>query len=230
MDCIGDTPYTRESKTDATLHDPEELGTTRDANATRMDFRFIEASHMSRLVGIGMEGSWDVSVTFHPHSRIPLRVLMVEEPARSNLYLSSRSWVRNGYKLVREWKRSRIMSARQHFSPLRIEKKGVVSRTVAYTIRCANSQATSNQTSLTSGLALQVSLSESPMADGNVLRVSGSSTCTTASTEGISHKGQLDLYGGTFCGLADWSLTDEEDSGCGRPFLELPVREEGSHR
>lgn len=117
-----DGPYTKEIRAGAAAHDPEELSSARDANATRMDFRFIEASHMSRLLGIGFEGSWDVSVTFHPHSAIAMRVHMVEEPFDSDLYLKSRTWVRSGYKLVREWKRSRVSSVRQNFSPMRFEK------------------------------------------------------------------------------------------------------------
>lgn len=227
-----DGAYTRESKTSAAAHEPEELSSARDFNATRMDFRFIEASHMSRLLGIGFEGSWDVSVTFHPHSAIAVRILMIEEQGggggegngQQELYSKTRSWVRSGYKLVREWKRARVSSVRQNFASSKQDKKGLISRQVVYTVRSANAQALAPKKvieSIASGLTLRLSLSESPLGAGedaptSVLRIATSAVCTAGSTSScnsVYHRGQLDLYGGSFCSLADWSTrADATDS------------------
>jgi hypothetical protein len=229
-----DGPYTKDSRTGAAAHDPGELSSARDANATRMDFRFIEASHMSRLLGIGFEGSWDVSVTFHPHSTTTVRIHMVEEQREkgekgTDLYSTVRSWVRSGYKLVREWKRSRVSSMRQNFSAYR---KGFVARKVVYSVRCVSAQTLSDKhspkgaiQSVASGLTMRMALSESPSMPessggsgrdgaGNVLQVSTCAVCTVGTSnsgDSFAHRVQLDLYGGSCCNLADWG-SDANDS------------------
>lgn len=226
---MRDEPYTKEDRETASLHDPEEAPTTRDAQATRMDFRFIEAAHMARLLGVGLEGVWDVSVTFHPYSSTTVRVNFVQQAkeaaSEDGLYSRTRLWMRSGYKLVREWKRARITSARQTFSDPRFERKAAASRCVPYRVRCLTSQEMLPKgnpvQSAASGLTLRICLVDSGVAEeigssANVLRVAAEAVCTASSVGGLQggvlYRGQLDLYGGSFCSLADWSSRDDGDS------------------
>lgn len=216
---IRDGSYSQDARKNASLHDQEESSLSRDKNATRIDFRFIEASHMSRLLGLGLEGSWDVSVTFHPHSPIKVRVHLVEEPEASkvDLYALSRSWQRSGYKVVREWKRARVASVRTHTSVQPFQKRGHLARGISYIIQCVRSQSAHSKgmtRSILSDLALKVSLSESDVEEPSdctsIMRVSVSAVCSAGSDPAAraSHRGQVDLYGGNFCSLADWSVRE----------------------
>ncbi|GAQ89840.1 hypothetical protein KFL_005680070 [Klebsormidium nitens] len=211
-----DGPYSQEARKNATSHDPEESNLSRDKNASRMDFRFIEASHMSRLLGLGLEGSWDVSVTFHPHSSNKVRVHIVEEPEAPKVdwYAQSRAWQRSGYKLVREWKRARVASVRQNLSMQAFQKRGQLARSVSYIIQCFSSTSKGTSRSAVADLTLKASLGETdeedPGSSTNILRVLLSATCTATNELGgqVSHRGQIDLYGGSFCSLADWSVKE----------------------
>ncbi|GAQ91108.1 hypothetical protein KFL_007280070 [Klebsormidium nitens] len=189
-----DGPYSQEARKNATSHDPEESSLSRDKNANRMDFRFVEASHMSRLLGLGLEGSWDVSVTFHPHSPIKVRVHMVEEPEapKVDAYTQSRAWQRSGYKLVREWKRARVASVRQNPSMQAFQRRGQLARGVSYIIQCFSSTSKGSSRGAVADLTLKASLGEAdgedPGCSTKVLRVLLSATCTATTEAG----GQLD--------------------------------------
>lgn len=215
---IKDSVFTQEAKMNAALHDSQESDhLNRDKNATCIQLRFIEAAHMSRLLGLGLNGNWDISVTFHPHSHLKIRVHMVEEaPAagQADMHARSRAWQRAGFKLVREWKRTRVASVRQ-FASLRLMRPSLDARNVTYSILCATKTATSNNDrSASSALRIDASLSEVVEDQSKVFRVSVSAICSASNggTGKVNHTGQLDLYGGSFCSLADWNSTDMSDS------------------
>lgn len=110
-----DGPYTDEIRASCAMHDPEERAALRDENAARLDVRFIDPSSMLRFIGIGLEGNYDISISFHPESRKAYRVHIREETDddEMDLYKKSKLWEATGYKLVREWKvRPRVASVR----------------------------------------------------------------------------------------------------------------------
>jgi hypothetical protein len=214
---VKDAPYSHEAKTNAMSHDSQESSINRDKNASCMHFRFTEAAHMSRLLGLGLQGFWEVSVTFHPHSHLKIRVHMVEEEPRAqpDLYAKTRAWQRAGFKIVREWKRLRIISVRQHFPSQPLQRPSLDARNVTYSILCASKTTTSEDAA--SGLRIDAALStgEGDEQATNVFRVSASAIFTAANAsagKGVCHKGELNLYGGSFCSLADWQSKEDPNT------------------
>jgi hypothetical protein len=109
-----DSPYTEESKISASIHDIGEATECRDGGAVRMDFRVVDEASMRRLIGIGIDGNFEVSVTFHPNSDKKIRAELREEAAsRDDLPLLDRvrGWEAIGFKMVREWTQKRKVSS-----------------------------------------------------------------------------------------------------------------------
>lgn len=137
-----DGDYTEEIRAACTAHDPFEAAEQRDADVVVLDVRFIDPSSTSKFLGIGLEGEFAMSISFHPRSTKSIRVLIWEEDSRADgdLYMRVKGWEASGFKLVREWTpKSRVSSARTRtsFTRERQEKEPVVfkGRSVAYTIK-----------------------------------------------------------------------------------------------
>lgn len=137
-----DGDYTEEIRAACTAHDPLEAADQRDADVVVLDVRFIDPSSTHRFLGMGLEGEFAFSISFHPKSGKSIRILIWEEDSRidGDLYVRVQGWEASGFKLVREWtSRSRVSSARTRtsFSRQEIAKEPVTfkGRSVSYTIK-----------------------------------------------------------------------------------------------
>ncbi|GAQ91396.1 hypothetical protein KFL_007780040 [Klebsormidium nitens] len=137
-----DGEYTEEIRAACTAHDPLEPAVQRDVDVVVLDVRFIDPSSAHRFLGIGMEGEFAVSVTYHAKSAKSIRVLIWEEDSREDgeLYVRVRGWEASGFKLVREWTpRTRVSSARTRisFGKPESERPSILfkGRSVCYTIK-----------------------------------------------------------------------------------------------
>lgn len=109
-----DSLYTEEVRKSASCHDMEESEEVRDRDTVRIEFRLVDEKAMRRLIGIGLEGSYEVSVSFHPHSQKKVRVELqeeLEEKGGMPLLSKVRAWEAMGFKMVRDWAQRRRTSS-----------------------------------------------------------------------------------------------------------------------
>ena len=164
----------------------------RDDNASRLDVRFVDPRSMARFIGIGLEGDFEVSITYHPNSEKPTRVYLRELERVSDADLQARvdSWEDRGYKQCREWmprpssSKRAASSSLKSLSDLISPLKG---RVVTYWIQFASvevpfkSSRIAGSKETLADLTLRMSLRE-PAADGTdtdgLMKISVLSTVT----------------------------------------------------
>ncbi|GAQ85048.1 hypothetical protein KFL_002190020 [Klebsormidium nitens] len=152
-----------------------------DEDVSVLDVRFVNASSACSFLGLGLEGDYDISISFHPRSAKPIRVLLMEESGADatdddpDVLERSKMWESSGYKVLREWTpRSRVSSRRTSFDgrpPPKAQKDNFKGRSVVYTIRTlsARMQGKSNK-GADSDLDLRLGIREPmPEADDSSL-------------------------------------------------------------
>jgi hypothetical protein len=183
---IKDGPYDDVTKKFATIYEPDESSEKRDTDACRIDVRFIDAVSMSRFLGLGLEGSWKATITFHPLSTKKIRVSMTIQESQISFHQME-------YKLVRSWKSPRVNSVRTIAG---LPRKGN-SRGIWYVIKPSSEKAQ---------LTMHISLSETP--ECKVLGADATAICINLLDQpGVAsnHRVQVDMFGGNFCSVADWN-------------------------
>jgi hypothetical protein len=140
-----DGDYTADLKKAAAAHDPSEPVAFRDDDVSVLDVRFVDASSACSFLGLSLEGDFDISISFHPRSTKPIRVLLREESGADgadddpDVLERSKMWESSGYKVLREWTpRSRVSFRRTSFDgrpPPKAQNDNFKGRSVVYTIR-----------------------------------------------------------------------------------------------
>jgi hypothetical protein len=139
-----DGEYADDVKAAAAAHDPTESAAFRDEDVSVLDVRFVDVASACKFIGLGVEGDYDISISFQKRSAKPIRMLLREEEgigADGDKFERSKMWEASGFKLVREWTpRSSIASVRSRTSldgrpPTKAQNENFKGRSVVYAIR-----------------------------------------------------------------------------------------------
>lgn len=147
-----DGEYCDDVKEAAAAHDPSEPSAFRDEDVSVLDVRFVDTTSTCSFMGLGVDGCYDINISFHPRSSKPIRVLLREEESEAaddeqDVYEKSKMWEASGYKLIREWTpRSKVASARTRTSfdgrqPTKAHSDNFKGRSVVYTIKTLTERA-----------------------------------------------------------------------------------------